>query len=136
MTMLTKAVKQLSDNNDVGTILGTSTQDVIGFYGLTAGVPQRSNQNQIAVSAASAGATLFAINSVTLTPSVVSASTATAQVLTLTGSPNLSSDYVIVNKVTATAGLGIGNARAGVTAATIVVNYLNPTATTVTPTVA
>jgi hypothetical protein len=134
--MLTRAVKQLSDNNDVGTILGASSSDVIGFYGLTAGVPQRSNQNQIAVSAASAGGTLFAINSVTLTPSVVTASTATAQVLTLTGSPNLSSDYVIVNKVTATAGLGIGNARAGVTAATVVVNYTNPTASTVTPTVA
>jgi len=130
------AVRELSDQNSQGTILGDTTADLIGFYGVAAGVAQRSNQNQVLVSQAAAGATMFAVNSVTLTPSVVSASTAAAQTLTFTGAPTLSSDYVIVNKVTATAGLGIGNARAGVTAATVVVNYTNPTAATVTPTVA
>lgn len=32
------AVRQLSDGNSVGTILGQSASDPIGFYGLTAGV--------------------------------------------------------------------------------------------------
>jgi hypothetical protein len=32
------AVKQLSDGNSQGTILGTGATDLIGFYGLSAGV--------------------------------------------------------------------------------------------------
>lgn len=32
------AVRQLSDQNPLGTILGASTSDVIGFYGLTQGI--------------------------------------------------------------------------------------------------
>ena len=32
------AVRQLSDGNSMGTILGTSSTDVIGFYGITSGV--------------------------------------------------------------------------------------------------
>lgn len=32
------AVRQLSDQNSVGTILGGSASDLIGFYGLTGGV--------------------------------------------------------------------------------------------------
>lgn len=32
------AVRQLSDGNSIGTILGTGATDLIGFYGLTAGV--------------------------------------------------------------------------------------------------
>ena len=34
------AVRQLSDQNPLGTILGASATDVIGFYGLTQGVPR------------------------------------------------------------------------------------------------
>lgn len=32
------AVRQLSDQNGVGTVLGASSSDLIGFYGVTAGV--------------------------------------------------------------------------------------------------
>ena len=32
------AIRQLSDGNSQGTILGQSTTDLIGFYGLSAGV--------------------------------------------------------------------------------------------------
>ena len=32
------AVRQLSDGNAIGTIFGTGATDLIGFYGLTAGV--------------------------------------------------------------------------------------------------
>ena len=32
------AVRQLSDGNTIGTVLGQSSTDVIGFYGMTSGV--------------------------------------------------------------------------------------------------
>jgi len=32
------AVRQLSDGNTIGTILGQSSTDLIGFYGITSGV--------------------------------------------------------------------------------------------------
>ena len=35
------AVRQLSDGNSVGTIMGRASTDKIGFYGLTAGVVQQ-----------------------------------------------------------------------------------------------
>lgn len=40
MPTTSRAVRQLSDQNSIGTILGTSSTDVIGFYGLTTGVAQ------------------------------------------------------------------------------------------------
>lgn len=38
--MATSNIKQLSDGNANGTILGQSASDLIGFYGLTTGVAQ------------------------------------------------------------------------------------------------
>ncbi len=35
-----KAPRQLSDGNSQGTILGDSPTDLIGFYGVSTGVPQ------------------------------------------------------------------------------------------------
>ena len=32
------ATRQLSDGNSIGTIMGQSSTDVIGFYGITSGV--------------------------------------------------------------------------------------------------
>lgn len=36
----TKAVKQLSDTNSVGTVMGQSTGDHLGFYGLATPIVQ------------------------------------------------------------------------------------------------
>ena len=134
MTMNTKAIKQLSDANSVGTVLGVNSADLIGFYGVTAGVAQVSNQNQLAVSAASAGSQMFAINTINLTPTGLSVNTAGAQVFSATGSPNVTSDYVMVNKVTFQADVGIGNSRFVTSAGGITINYVNPSGTTPTPT--
>lgn len=38
--VLAAGPRQLSDQNPIGTILGASTTDNIGFFGLTQGVPQ------------------------------------------------------------------------------------------------
>lgn len=40
MPTTSRAVRQLSDANAIGTILGASSSDGIGFYGLTTGVAQ------------------------------------------------------------------------------------------------
>jgi len=123
-------------NSAVGSMVGQTTSDPIGFYGAAAQVGQRSNQNQALIPTAGSGATLYAVNTTTVTPTAVAASTVAAQTLTVTGAPTNSSDFVIFNKIAAQAGLGLAGARAGVTAATIVANYCNPSAATVTPTVA
>lgn len=54
MTTTSSAVRQLSDGNAVGTVLGTSATDLIGFYGLAAGVAQRSGAVQAAVTTTAA----------------------------------------------------------------------------------
>lgn len=38
MATTSQAVKQLSDANSQGTVMGQSSTDLIGFYGLTTGV--------------------------------------------------------------------------------------------------
>lgn len=40
MATTSQAVKQLSDGNSVGTVMGQSTTDKIAFYGATAGLAQ------------------------------------------------------------------------------------------------
>lgn len=48
------AVRQLSDGNSVGTVLGVSSADVIGFYGVTSGVAKSATN--FATLSASSGA--------------------------------------------------------------------------------
>lgn len=43
------AVRQLSDGNDDGTVLGQSASDKIGFYGLATPIVQPSGASQAAV---------------------------------------------------------------------------------------
>jgi hypothetical protein len=126
MAQLTSHLKQLSDGNGDGTVMGQSSQDAISFFG-AAPVVQRAGGNQVQISQAAANGVCININSVTLTTLGVSTFSTALTTLTLTGaSVLLSSDHVIVNKITNTqAGLGIANMRAGVTAGTIVANYVN-----------
>lgn len=60
------AVKQLSDQNSLGTILGATTTDFIGFYGLTQGVGQ-GNANGLSFSSGALASTLaFQLNRLNL----------------------------------------------------------------------
>jgi hypothetical protein len=54
MTTTSKAPRQLSDQNSQGTILGASTSDAIGFYGLSTGVAK--NTTNFATLSMSSGA--------------------------------------------------------------------------------
>lgn len=42
MATTSQAVRQLSDGNSQGTVLGISTTDKIGFYGVTSGVVRQT----------------------------------------------------------------------------------------------
>jgi len=56
------AVRQLSDQNPMGTVLGASTSDLIGFYGLSQGVAQ-GNANGLSMSSGALASTLaFQLN--------------------------------------------------------------------------
>lgn len=134
MADITSHLKQLSDGNGDGTVLGQNSSDPIAFYNATP-VVQRAGGNQTVISQANANGMLININSATTSPGGTSANSTTAVVSTLTGAGILSSDHVLVNKVTNTqAGLGIINARAGVTADTVVIDWVNLTAAALTPT--
>lgn len=50
--MATSNVKQLSDGNSNGTILGQSSSDLIGFYGLATGVAQSALITSVTTDAA------------------------------------------------------------------------------------
>jgi hypothetical protein len=56
------AANQLSNGNSEGTVLGQSTSDKIGFYGI-APIVQRSSTNQSAITA---GATTTACNTLVI----------------------------------------------------------------------
>ncbi len=135
MSDITSHLKQLSDGNGDGTVLGQNSSAPIAFYGVTP-VAQRAGGNQTAISQAAANGVL--INIFTPAPGVipgVSTISTAAVTVTCTGAGILSSDHIVVNKIAAQAGIGICQARAGVTADMFVVQYCNLTATaTITPT--
>lgn len=56
MTSTSAAVRQLSDGNSQGTVLGQSATDLVGFYGVTP-VAQRTSSNQAAVTTTNATTT-------------------------------------------------------------------------------
>lgn len=139
--MVTSNLQQIGAGTTEGLIIQPALDSdgnpaKIGFLGGPA-VAQRAGGNQVAVSQQSPNGVVININSVALTPTNVSTVSTAAVVLTMTGAGVLSSDHVVVNKITNTqAGLGIGNARAGVTADTVVVQYVNLSAAVLTPTAA
>lgn len=137
---VSSAVKQLSDGNTNGTILGRSSTDLIGFYGLTQGVAQASGAAQAALVRGTGGGAI-ATAATSQSPAAVSPSTSAEVALTLgattaagTGSSFTlaSTDVVMVNKPTSQAGIGLGQAR--VSGTTVAVAFSNFSAATVTPT--
>lgn len=68
MATTSAAVRQLSDGNSQGTVLGRSTSDLIGFYGVTTGASRQT--------AASTAVALAALGSQTASAGGFGASTA------------------------------------------------------------
>lgn len=130
------AVRQLSDGNTVGTILGQSSTDLIGFYGAAAGVAQPAGPQQAAVTRGQACGSICTF-ATSQSPTSVANVTTTEKGFTVVGATAqwkvATNDLLYVNKPTSQAGLGVGNVR--VSAANVVgVTFSNFTAATITPT--
>lgn len=132
-------IRQLSDQNANGTVLGSSATDKIAFYTSSTNQPvaQPSGNAQAAITRG-AQAGLVTVLGTTWSPANVQAATtleyAFSTVLQASSIYQIASgDLLYINKPTSQAGLGVGNVRvsntnnAGVT-------FSNLTATTITPT--
>ena len=133
---ISSAVRQLSDGNAVGTVLGTGPTDLIAFYNNTP-LTQPSGNAQVAVSRGQQ-AGVIATYSTTQSPSAVAANTTAEKSLTVqsgTGGQMLlaTGDMLYVNKPTAQAGLGYGNARVA-SSNTLGLTMSNFTSGSITPT--
>lgn len=131
--------RQLSDANSLGTVLGQSPTDKIGFFGnaATTAVVQPSGFAQSAL-ARGLAAGLVATFSSTQSPSAVGANTTVESAFTVqTGTGFIvqpaTTDMLVVNKPTAQAGLGMGNARISALN-TVNVNFNNFSGGSITPT--
>lgn len=123
---VTSNVRQLSDGNPIGTVLGKSAVDLISFYGVQPVVQPGTNGLEIVTMAN------LTIYSSTQSPASVAPNTAAEVSMTVTGI--LATDMVFaINKPTTQAGLLVGTARVSA-ANTILTTFGNDTATTVTPT--
>src|SRR5258708_524978 len=118
---VSSAARQLSDGNTVGTILGRTSQDVIGFYGLSQGVVQPSGNAQAVLTRGQPGG-IVATAASTNTPTSIPVQ-ATSEV-TLTLNQKLSqvgsgfsfglastTDFVLTSKPTQQAGLAVATSR-------------------------
>lgn len=115
VTLDSPRVKQLSDGNLVGTVLGVSATDLIGFFGNAAPVPQPSGNAQALITRGLAAGTINYFGS-SQTPISVGASATiefSATVQAGTGIPNSpnTGDLIYVCKPSSQAGLTVGNAR-------------------------
>ncbi len=135
-----EAPRQLSDGNSIGTYLGQSPADIIGFYGNIGGVSQQSGAAQAAIVRGNAAGTVAVIKATSLTPTTVATITTaeytfTAVVSTASASgwQVAANDILFVNKPTALAGVGVGNCRA-ISANSIGLTFQNYTGGTLTPT--
>lgn len=73
MPTTSRAVRQLSDQNSIGTILGASSSDPIGFYGLTTGVAQASIIGANTLSTAVSSNSPFGFGDATTASTIVAA---------------------------------------------------------------
>jgi hypothetical protein len=130
-------VRQLSDGNSAGTVLGQSATDLISFYNATPVVQPSGN----AEAAITRGQPCGMIGTFTTaqSPTGISTITTTEKAMTIqsgTGGQFLlaAGDVVYMNKPTSQAGLGMGNVRysasnsAGVTFSNFSTGTLTPTA--------
>lgn len=140
--------KQLSDGNGLGTVLGQSALDYVGFYespgaNVVGGIQQPSGNVQAPMTrgAASGICTGWASYQTAFAAAGVATITSTEYGLTIQQGTTTSArmllaagDMIYLNKPTSQAGLGIGNVR--VSASNVVgLTISNPTAATITPTV-
>lgn len=134
--MVTSNVRQLSDANPIGTVLGQSTTDKIGFYG-GAPVVQPAGFSESAAPLSAAAGSVMTFSSAQ-SPSGVTTLTSAEYSITVqngTGSTltPATGDVFIVNKPTAQSGLGVGNIRQSA-AGVVGLTFSNFTATMITPT--
>ena len=123
---VTSNVRQLSDGNPIGTVLGKSQTDLISFYGVQP-VAQPGTNGLPSVAAAN-----ITIYTSTQSPAAVTANTSAEAAMTITGV--LATDMVAaVNKPTSQAGLLVGTGRVSA-ANTVQVTFGNDTNATITPT--
>lgn len=130
------AARQLSDGNSQGTLLGRAISDLIGFFGASP-VAQVPDNSQAAI-ARGQSAGVIVTYSTTQSPTAVTPNTTVASALTVqsgTGAIMLpaAGDLHYLNKPTAQAGLGMGNAYVS-SANTLNVSFSNFTAGSLTPT--
>ena len=120
-------------NSADGWQIGSLSTTPVGFYGVTP-VAVRTSGAQLAVSQAAASGIVLTANTQGLSPAVVATSQCQTQSITITaGSPFAVGDFLIANKPSSQAGLGLVGAR--VSTATIVsLNFANLTGTVITPT--
>lgn len=125
-TLVTEsAPRQLSDGNSVGTVLGQSPTDLVGFFGQTA------VQQPGSVGSLRGAAGTVTIYATTQSPTSVAANTAAEQTITVTGVAT--GQLVVVNKPTSQAGLALCAARVSA-ANTVALTFGNDTAAAITPT--
>ena len=131
------AVRQLSDGNLDGTVLGQSATDKISFYNAPP-VVQPAGPNEAAITRGLGGGVVMTFNSATKSPSpvqpTITAEQALATFISATSACTIATgDLLYLNKPTSQAGLGVGNVRVSA-ANSVGVTFSNFTATTVTPT--
>lgn len=131
-------VRQLSDGNLAGTVLGRGATDLISFYNVTP-IVQPAGNAQAAITRGQPCGTIATFSSLQ-TPSSVLTITTTESSFTVqsgTGGAFLmaSTDIAYVNKVASQAGLGVGNTRYS-SSNTMGITFSNFTGATLTPTAA
>jgi hypothetical protein len=123
------AVKQLSDGNSQGTVLGQNAADLVGFHGVTP-VAQRSKNAQLPIARGATGGMLGQYLTTSITATGCANVTTVEKALAMTGIEV--GDTVIVNNPGVTGGIGNGNARVSA-ANSVGMTLINPTAATATP---
>jgi len=137
---VSSAVRQLSDGNSAGTVLGRSSTDLIAFWNATP-VAQPSGNAQAALARGVSGGVISTAATSQSPGQIVSQSSSEVSLSLLVGSAAYtgstyslaSGDFIFVNKPTTQAGLALASARfSGATA--VAVGFSNFTATAITAT--
>lgn len=141
LTTTPPPTRQLSDGSGVnnpggGTVLGQGANDPVSFFGGTPAVQPTDNSQAVLARGQQAG--LIASYSTTQSPTAVTTITTVASSMTVqagSGGQMLTAatDLFYINKLSAQAGLGIGNIY-GASSNTVSVNFSNFTSGTITPT--
>lgn len=115
--------------------VGSTSQSLVSAYGTSPAVPQRFGANQSAISANAASGILITatVSTVPANSGTITANTISSVAVTMTTQGFISSvgsDFLIVNKPTAQAGMGIAGLPIVSTVSTVLVQYINPQAGT------